>query len=70
MMAVAARESRRLLALDVRTLIWQEKKFDAEKFVRTGNVAEHKRYPLPDTPQMREALEAAYREKKRLAGRG
>ncbi len=69
-MAVAARESRRLLALDVRTMVWQEKKFDAERFVKTGNVAEYKQYPLPDTPQMREAIEAAYEEKKRLAGRG
>ena len=70
MMAVAARESRRTLALDVRAMVWQEKRFDAERFVKTGKVAEYKKYPLPDTPQMREALKAAYREKERQAGRG
>ncbi len=69
-MAISARESRRLLALDVRTMVWQDKKFDAEKFVKTGNVAEYKTYPLPDTPQMRAALKAAYQEKARLDGRG
>jgi len=69
-MAIAARESRRVLALDVRTMVWQEKKFDAEKFVKTGKLAEYKTYPLPDTPQMRIALAAAQREKERLAGRG
>ncbi len=69
-MAIAARESRRALALDVRTLVWQEKRFDAERFVTTGKIAEYKKYPLPDTPQMREALEAAYRQKELQAGRG
>jgi len=69
-MAVAARESRRMLAVDVRTMVWQEKRFDPERFVRFGNVAEYKQYPLPDTPQMREALKAAYLEKERQAGRG
>jgi hypothetical protein len=69
-MAVAARESRRMFALDVRTLVWQKKKFDAERFVRTGKVSEYKAYPLPDTPAMRKALEEAYEEKKRQAGRG
>jgi len=69
-MAIAARESRRMLALDVRSMVWQEKKFDAERFIKTGKLAEFRQYPLPDTPQMREALEAAYREKKRLDGGG
>lgn len=69
-MAIAARESRRTLALDVRAMVWQEKKFDVERFVTTGKVDEYKKYPLPDTPQMREALAAAHREKERLAGKG
>ena len=69
-MAVGARESRRALAVDVRALVWQEKRFDPGRFIKTGHIAEYKAYPLPDTPQMREALEAAYREKERQAGRG
>ena len=67
MMAMAARESRRMLAVDVRALVWQEKRFNAERFVRTGQLVEYKKYPLPDTQQMRKALEAAYREKERQA---
>jgi len=67
-MVVAARESRRALALDVRALVWQNKRFDAETFVKTGHLAEYRAYPLPDTPMMREALAEAYREKERLFG--
>ena len=67
-MAVAARESRRALVLDVRAMVWQEKRFDAERFVKTGSVAVYKAYPLPDTPAMREALAEAYREKARQSG--
>jgi len=68
-MAVGAREARRVLAVDVRMLVWQEKKFDAARFIRTGMIFEHKMYPLPDTPEMREALAEAYREKERQTGR-
>lgn len=69
-MAAGAREARRALAVDVRTLVWQEKRFDAERFIRMGQIAEWKAYPLPDTPQMREALAKAYEEKRRLFGNG
>ena len=68
MMAVGSRESRRALAMDVRSMVWLDKKFDAERFLRTGYVAEFKTYPLPDTPEMNAALEHAYAEKKRLFG--
>ena len=67
-MALGSRESRRALALDVRTLVWQEKKFDAEKFIRTGELVVYRTPAVPDTPQMREALEKAYEEKRRLFG--
>ena len=67
-MATAARESRRALAVDVRALVWQEKKFDVERFVRTGQLWDYKAYPLPDTPEMRAALKAAYEEKRRQSG--
>ena len=71
-MAVAARESRRMLALDVRALVWQEKRFDADRFVRTGQLTEWGNYGVPDTPAMREAKEAVERERKmhEQAGRG
>jgi hypothetical protein len=68
-MTVAARESRRMLALDVRMLVWQEKRFDAERYIRAGSVMEYKAYPLPDTPAMRDALKEAYRQKERQNGR-
>lgn len=67
-MAMASRESRRALALDVRELIWQDKRLDAESYLRTGRIAVYKAYPIPDTPAMREALAKAYREKERLFG--
>jgi hypothetical protein len=71
-MAVAARESRRALALDVRTLVWQEKRFDADLFIRTGEVTEWGNYGVPDTPAMREAKAAVEREREmhKQAGRG
>ncbi len=71
-MAVAARESRRALALDVRALVWQEKRFDAEHFIRTGQLVEWGNYGAPDTPAMREAKAAVEREREmhRQAGRG
>ncbi len=71
-MAIAARESRRTLALDVRTLIWQEKRFDADKFIRTGQLIEWGKYDVPDTPAMREAKAAVEREREmhEQAGRG
>jgi hypothetical protein len=62
-MAVAARESRRALAIDVRALVWQEKRFDAERFIRTGQVLEWGNYGAPDTPSMREAKAAVERER-------
>jgi len=71
-MAVAARESRRALAVDVRALVWQEKRFDAERFIRTGQLVEWGRYGAPDTPAMREAKAAVEREREmhKQAGRG
>ena len=71
-MAVAARESRRALALDVRAMVWQNERFDAERFLRTGQLVEWGVPDLPDTPVMREAREAVEREREmhRLAGRG
>lgn len=71
-MAVAARESRRTLAVDVRSLVWQEKKFDAAKFIRTGQLIEWGQYDLPDTPGMREAKANVEREREmhEQAGRG
>ena len=71
-MMVAARESRRALAVDVRSLVWQEKRFDAERFIRTGNVVEWGNYGAPDTPEMREAKAAVERERDmhKQAGRG
>lgn len=72
MMAAGSRESRRALAVDVRALVWQEKRFDARRFVRTGQVVEWGNYGVPDTPAMREAKEAVEREREmhRQAGRG
>ena len=67
-MAIGSRESRRALALDVRALVWQEKKFDAEKFLKTGALAVYRTPALPDTPEIREALAKAYEEKRRLFG--
>ena len=71
-MAVAARQSRRALAVDVRTLVWQKKRFDAELFIRTGAVTEWGNYGVPDTPAMREAKAAVEREREmhKQAGRG
>ena len=71
-MAVAARESRRALAIDVRALVWQEKRFDAERFLRTGRIVEWGNYGVPDTPAMREAKAAVEREREmhERAGRG
>ena len=71
-MATAARESRRLLALDVRSLVWQEKRFDADKFVRTGQLIEWGKYAVPDTPAMRKARANVEREREmhEKAGRG
>lgn len=71
-MAVAARESRRALALDVRAMVWQSKRFDGGRFLRTGQLIEWGKYDLPDTPAMREAREEVEREREmhRLAGRG
>jgi hypothetical protein len=71
-MAVAARESRRALALDVRAMVWQGKRFDVGRFLRTGQLIEWGKYDLPDTPAMREAREDVEREREmhRLAGRG
>ena len=71
-MAVAARESRRALAIDVRALVWQEKRFDMERFIRTGQIVQWGNYGVPDTPAMREAKAAVEREREmhKQAGRG
>lgn len=71
-MAVAARESRRALAVDVRGLVWQEKRFDAERFIRTGCLMEWGNYGVPDTPAMRAAKADLEREREmhKQAGRG
>lgn len=71
-MMVAAREARRTLAVDVRGLVWQDKRFDAERFIRTGNLMEWGNYGAPDTPAMREAKAAVEREREmhERAGRG
>jgi hypothetical protein len=71
-MAIAARESRRMLAVDVRTLVWQEKRFDADRFIRTGQLIEWGKYDVPDTPGMRKAKAAVEREREmhEQAGRG
>lgn len=71
-MAVGARESRRALAVDVRALVWQEQRFDVERFIHTGTVREWGHYGAPDTPAMQEAKIAIEREQEmhRQAGRG
>ncbi len=71
-MMVAARESRRALAVDVRGMVWQEKRFDTELFIRTGHLMEWGNYGAPDTPAMREAKAAVEREREmhEQAGRG
>jgi len=71
-MAMAARESRRAMVVDVRALVWQEKRFDAARFIRTGELVEWGNYGAPDTPAMREAKAAVEREREmhRQAGRG
>lgn len=65
-MSQGAREARRMLALDVRGLIFVERKFDAEIYLRTGAIAVYREHPLPDTPEMREALKRAIEERDRL----
>jgi hypothetical protein len=70
-MAVAARESRRMLAVDVRGLVWQEKKFDAERFIRTGSLVEWGHYEAPDTPALRKAkadIKLAREQRKKAGG--
>ena len=71
-MAVGARESRRALALDVRAMVWHEKRFDVARFIRTGHLIDWGNYGAPDTPAMREAKVAVEieRELHRKAGRG
>lgn len=71
-MAVGAREARRALALDVRSVIWQEKRFDAARFVHTGHLVDWGNYGVPDTPAMREAQAEIEREREMhlKAGRG
>ena len=71
-MAVAARESRRALAVDVRALVWQEKRFDVQRFLSTGHLIEWGNYGAPDTPAMQEAKAAIEREREmhKQAGRG
>jgi len=54
--------------MDVRSLVWMDKKFDADRFIRTGSVEVYRTPALPDTPQIQAALEEAYRQKARLFG--
>lgn len=61
---MARRESRRQLALDVRGLVWQREKFDAERYIKTGALAEYRYYAPLDTPEMRAAREAVELERK------
>jgi len=49
-------------------MVWMDKKFDAERFIRTGSVEVYRTPALPDTPAMREALKEAYRQKAQLFG--
>lgn len=67
-MAVGSRESRRALAMDVRCMVWLDKKFDAARYLRTGAVEVYRTPALPDTPIMHEALAEAYRQKAKLFG--
>ncbi len=61
-MAAGANEARRLLALDVRNLIWVGR-FEAQRFIRTGFIAEWSDVTeYPDTPAMREAIRKAEEE--------
>jgi len=71
-MVQGARQSRRALACDVRALVWQQKKFDADRFIRTGALWEFGNYGVPDTPAMRKARQDIEREREmhRKAGRG
>jgi len=71
-MEQGARQSRRMLAMDVRAMVWQQGKFDTERFVRTGALWEYATYAPPQTAAMREAKEAIEREREmhRKAGRG
>ena len=62
LMAVGSTEQRRLLALDVRALVWA-KRFDVDRFLRTGALQEWvSNGELPDTPLMRQAIADLERE--------
>ena len=61
-MLTGRQRERRLLALDVRQLVWIGR-FDAERYLRTGTTQEWiQDGELPDTPLLREAMERTRRE--------
>jgi hypothetical protein len=69
-MADGRRRSRRLLALDVRQLIWIQR-FDAERYLRTGTMQEWiSGGEIPDTPLMRQAMADLEREQEENRKRG
>jgi len=61
-MATARREQRRALSLDVWRL-FVDKRFDAEDYLRTGEIEVMQRHPLPDNPLIHEAIEKIERER-------
>ena len=44
-------------------------KFSVERFLRTGNAGQARNRPLPDTPEMRAAIEQLDRERAELEAR-
>jgi len=69
-MLTGRQRERRLLALDVRQLVWIGR-FDAERYLRTGVTQEWiEGGELPDTPLMRQAIEDLKIEQERLRTKG
>ena len=64
-MGEGANESRRQLALDVWAIVGA-KQFDANEYLRTGSIAEHKQQELPHSPVLEEAMRKALETKKKL----
>jgi len=65
-MAAGRDEAQRQLALDVRTCIFAEKRFETFQFVHRGYIAEYKQQPLPETPLIAAAREQLKREREAL----
>lgn len=61
-MAMARREQRRALSLDVWRL-FVDTKIDTEEYMRTGSIDPLQRHPLPDNPLIHEAIERIERER-------